>query len=90
MKFSEWMIIREFEANPLQSILGTGAAKPTIKKKDVTVDNVRSILMKEKDPKMAIKKVGQIYDNKMKSTTDPNEMAVAMHTKSGMLSTLSK
>jgi hypothetical protein len=89
MKFSEWMIIREFQANPLQSILGTGAAKPTVKK-DVTVDNVRSILMKEKDPKMAIKKVGQIYDNKMKSTTDPKEMAVASRTKSDMLSALSK
>jgi hypothetical protein len=90
MKFSEWMIIREFQANPLQSIFGAGAAKPTIKKKDTTVDNVRSILMKEKDPKMAIKKVGQIYDNKMKSTTDPQEMADASRTKSDMLSTLSK
>lgn len=90
LKFSEWMNIREFQANPLQSILGTGAAKPTIKKKDTTVDNVRSILMKAKDPKMAIKQVGQVYDNQMKSTTDPKEIAVASRSKSDILGALSK
>jgi hypothetical protein len=93
MKFSEWMKIKEDLNNPLQSLIGGlqgGAVKPTIKKKDTTVDNVRSILMKSKDPKMAIKQVGQVYDNQMKSSTDPAEIAVASRTKSKILGALSK
>ena len=86
------MIIREFQANPLQSILGAGsnAVKPTIKKKDANIDNVRSILKKAKDPKTAIQQVGQIYDAEMDKTTDPTAMAVASRTKSDMLRALSK
>jgi hypothetical protein len=91
MKFSEWMNIREFQANPLQSILGAGsnAVKPPIKK-DMTVDNVRSILKKAKDPKTAIRQVGQVYDAQMDKATDPKEIAVASRTKSDIFSALSK
>jgi hypothetical protein len=89
MKFSEWIVIRENQINPIQSLIG-GGIKTSVKKKDTTVDNIRSVLMKSKNPKMASKQVAQIYDNKMKSSTDPTEIADASRSKSDILTALNK
>ena len=93
MKFTKWLEIREMNTmnsgGPnMPAIPNPLLKKPQIKKKDTTVDNVRSILMKAKDPKMAVKQVAQVYDTKMSKSTDPKEIAQTAAVKSSTLSAL--
>lgn len=104
MKFTEWMKLKEFglptpaptgQARPMaaqspatQPAQGYGAYKPNIAKKDTTVDNVRSIVMKAKDPKIAQKQISQLYDTQMSASKDAAEIAKIAAKKSSTLSAL--
>ena len=92
IKFTKWLEIKEMNT------MGSGAPAPTqnrpsislvkTPKKDTTVDNVRAILMKAKDPKAAVKKVSQVYDTQMSKSNDPKEIAQTAATKNSTLSAL--
>ena len=101
MKFTEWMKLKEFglptpapmgQARPMaaQSPATQPAQvyKPNMAKKDTTVDNIRSIVMKAKDPKIAQKQISQVYDTQMSASKDAAEIAKIAAKKSSTLSAL--
>jgi hypothetical protein len=100
MKFTEWMKLKEFQqATPMgqarppmatqsPSTQPAQAIRPNMTKKDTTVDNVRSIVMKAKDPKIAQKQISQLYDTQMSASKDAAEIAKIAAKKSSTLSAL--
>ena len=97
MKFTEWMKLKEFQqATPMGQARPPMAAqspstqtiRPNMTKKDTTVDNVRSIVMKAKDPKIAQKQISQLYDAQMSASKDAAEIAKIAAKKSSTLSAL--
>lgn len=91
MKFTEWMKIKEMSLAPKTMGQPPPARQPNsmkIAKKDNTVDNVRSILLKSKNPKNSTKQISQIYDNEISKSTDPGEMAKMAKKKNDTLSAL--
>lgn len=100
MKFTEWMKLKEFQqaspmgqaASPMGQSAPMGQARPTqmkpIAKKDNTVDNVRSIVMKAKDPQTAQKQISQLYDTQMSASKDAAEIATIAAKKRSTLSAL--
>jgi|LakMenEpi03Aug12_release.lakeMendotaPanAssembly.Ray.scaffolds.fasta_scaffold499298_1 hypothetical protein len=95
-KFSEWLTIREQMAPPGQpaglSMASSAMKKPMLAGRDKTLDNVRSVLKKAKDPKSpeTIKKVAQIYDADLDKATDSGQLASIASKKSSTLTNLLK
>ena len=88
MKFTEWMKIKEMSLAPKTTGQPGQPNSMKIAKKDTTVDNVRSVLLKSKNPKDSTKQISQIYDNEISKSTDPGEMAKMAKKKNDALSAL--
>lgn len=88
MKFTEWMKIKEMSLAPKTPGQTVQPNPMKVVKKDTTVDNVRSVLLKSKNPKDSTKQISQIYDNEIAKSTDPGEMARMAKKKNDALNAL--
>lgn len=93
MKFSKWIEIREQMNQPSMAPAGIGSPmKKPMMGKDKTLDNVKNILKKSKDPTSqdTIKQISQVYDNELDKSTDGAQMGSIASKKSSVLNNLLK
>lgn len=91
MKFSEWIKIKEQMMPQPASPINQQIKKPMVGK-DKTLDNIKNIIKKSKDPTSSdtIKQISQVYDSEIDKATDGAQIGDAASKKSSVIRNLTK